>query len=150
MIRIIDGLPERVCRQAHRFQRKPKAKWSGQRIVTTTCKKDGVLFTELRNGSRRGRLPEIRAEIVRELIELTGMPIADVARQVGIWISRASKILTRDSVQLVNSVRDTRRTISFHILFFDVLIEKVRVPFFSSHDYDDLLFAQLITLATLR
>jgi hypothetical protein len=46
------------------------------------------------NGSRRGRLPEIGAPIVRGLIENHEMPIADGARRVNLDI-RTSKILTR-------------------------------------------------------
>ncbi|HEY7553319.1 MAG TPA: hypothetical protein VIH18_00810, partial [Candidatus Binatia bacterium] len=40
-----------------------------------------VSLTELRNGSRGGQLPEIRVQIVRNLVENYGMAIADVARQ---------------------------------------------------------------------
>jgi hypothetical protein len=50
---------------------------------------------ELRNGSRRGRLPQVAADIVRGLVQNYGMPIADVARQVRISTSGASKILIR-------------------------------------------------------
>jgi hypothetical protein len=57
--------------------------------------KSGVSLTELRSGSRRGRLPSVRAGMVRALVENYGMPIAEVARQVGISISGTSKILTR-------------------------------------------------------
>jgi hypothetical protein len=51
-------------------------------------------LTELRNGSRRGRLPEVRSNIVGRLVESHGMPIADVAGQVALSASGASKILT--------------------------------------------------------
>jgi hypothetical protein len=53
---------------------------------------------ELRNGSRRSRLPKIRTQIVRGLVEHYGMLLADVARRVGISIFSASNILTRASV----------------------------------------------------
>jgi hypothetical protein len=51
-------------------------------------------LTELRTGSRRDRLPEIRAGIVRGLTENYGTPIADVARQVGISTSGRPPNLT--------------------------------------------------------
>jgi hypothetical protein len=52
-----------------------------------------VSLTELRSGSRRGRLPAVR--IVRGLVENYGVGIAEIARQVGISTSGVSKILTR-------------------------------------------------------
>jgi hypothetical protein len=57
-------------------------------------------------GSCRRRLPEVRAEIVRRLVENYGMPIANVARQVGISTSGASNHPDKRFVQLVNSVPD--------------------------------------------
>lgn len=68
---------------------------SAERVVAAACKKNGVSLTELRSGSRRGRLPAVRAEIVRGLVENYGVAIAEAARQVGISTSGASKILTR-------------------------------------------------------
>jgi REP element-mobilizing transposase RayT len=52
-------------------------------------------FTELRSGSRRGRLPAVRTKIVRGLVENYGVGVAEIARQVGISTSGVSKILTR-------------------------------------------------------
>jgi hypothetical protein len=57
--------------------------------------KSGVSLTELRSGSRRGRLPEVRANIVQGLVEDYGLALAEVARQVGISTSGVSKIMTR-------------------------------------------------------
>lgn len=72
-----------------------KGNRSAERVIVAACKKNGVSLTELRSGSRRGRLPAVRAEIVRGLVENYGVAIAEVARQVGISTSGASKILTR-------------------------------------------------------
>jgi hypothetical protein len=66
-----------------------------ERVVAAACKKNGVSLTEPRSGSRRGRLPSVRADIVRALVENYGVAVAEVARQVGISTSGASKILTR-------------------------------------------------------
>lgn len=68
---------------------------STERMIAAACKKNGMSVTELRSGSRRGRLPVVRAEIVRGLVENYGVAIAEVARQMGISTSGASKILTR-------------------------------------------------------
>ena len=64
-----------------------------QEPVTATCKARSVA-DRLRNGSRRDRLPPVRAEIVRGLVENYGMPITYVARRVRISTSVASKVLT--------------------------------------------------------
>jgi hypothetical protein len=64
-------------------------------MVAEGCKKSGVSLTELRSGSRRGRLPEVRANIVQGLVEDYGLALAEVARQVGISTSGVSKIMTR-------------------------------------------------------
>jgi len=59
------------------------------------CNKCGVSLTELRSGSRGGRLTTLRTKIVRELVENYGVGVADVTRHVGISTSGVSKILTR-------------------------------------------------------
>jgi hypothetical protein len=65
------------------------------RVVAEECKKSGVSLTELRSGSRRGRLPAVSTKIVRELVENYGVGGTDAARHVGISTSGVSKILTR-------------------------------------------------------
>jgi putative transposase len=72
-----------------------KTKRYAERVVAAACKKDGISLTELRSGSRRGKLPAVRVKIVQGLVEDYGVPIAEVARQVGISTSGVSKILTR-------------------------------------------------------
>ena len=66
-----------------------------ERVVAEECKKSGVSLTELRSGSRRGRLPAVRTKIVHGLVENHGVGVAEIARQVGISTSGVSKILTR-------------------------------------------------------
>src|SRR5262245_43210008 len=45
----------------------------------------------------RGRLPAVRTNIVRGLVENYGVGVAEIVRQVGISTSRVSKILMRTS-----------------------------------------------------
>jgi hypothetical protein len=54
-----------------------------------------VSLTELRSGSRRGRLPAVRTKIVPRLVENYGVMGAEIVRQVGISTSCVSKILSR-------------------------------------------------------
>jgi DNA-binding phage protein len=72
-----------------------KIKRRAERVVAEICKKSGVSLTELRSGSRRGELPAVRVKIARALVEDYGLPIAEIARQVGISTSGVSKILSR-------------------------------------------------------
>ena len=68
-----------------------KAKRYAERMVAETCKKVGVSRAALRSGSRRGKLPAVRVKIVQGLVEDYGVPIAELARQVGISTSRVSR-----------------------------------------------------------
>ncbi|MBI2533802.1 MAG: hypothetical protein HYW03_16560 [Deltaproteobacteria bacterium] len=90
---------ERVLTEAEaRVQRQQAARrQSGrvERVIAEACKKNGASLTELRSGSRRGKLPTIRAALVSKLVEDFGVAIAEVARQLGISTSGVSKILTR-------------------------------------------------------
>ena len=90
---------ERVIREAEsRMQREFPASERDkkvERVVAEECKKRKVSLTELRSGSRRGRLPEVRAELSRKLVEDYGIAIAEIARQVGVSTSAISKSLTR-------------------------------------------------------
>jgi putative transposase len=90
---------ERILREADtrmlKQNRLKKTKRHAERVVAEACKKNDVSLTELRSGSRRGKLPTVRVKIVQGLVEAYGMPIAEVARQVGISTSGVSKILTR-------------------------------------------------------
>ena len=80
------ALRQHVARKRSRY---------AERVVAEECKKSGVSLTELRSGSRRGRLPTVRTKIVRSLVENYGVAVAEIARQVGISTSGVSKILTR-------------------------------------------------------
>ena len=77
-----------------------KTKRYAERVVAMACKKDSVSLTELRSGSRRGKLPAVRVKIVQKLVEAYGVPIAETARQTGISTSGVSKILSRLSNSL--------------------------------------------------
>jgi REP element-mobilizing transposase RayT len=89
--RILREADARALRQ-HAAKRKYRY---AERVVAEECKKSGVSLTELRSGSRRGRLPAVRTKIVRGLVENYGVGVAEIARQVGISTSGVSKILTR-------------------------------------------------------
>ena len=90
---------ERIIREAEmRIQRQYSGKERGrkvERLIAEECKKRKVSLTELRNGSRRGEIPAVRAEVSRKLVEDCGITIAEIARQVGVSTSAISKSLAR-------------------------------------------------------
>jgi hypothetical protein len=92
---------ERVIRAAEaRMQRQYTARERGQsveRLIAEECKKRKVSLTELRSGSRRGVIAAFRGHVSRKLVEGYGIPIAEVARQVGVSTSAISKSLRRNS-----------------------------------------------------
>jgi putative transposase len=90
---------ERIIREAEaRMQRQYSAKERGskvERLIAEECKRRKVSLTELRNGSRRGTIPTVRAQLSRKLVEDFGIPMAEIARQVGVSTSAISKSLAR-------------------------------------------------------
>ncbi|MFB3887684.1 MAG: hypothetical protein ACE144_20890, partial [Thermodesulfobacteriota bacterium] len=50
---------------------------------------------ELRMGSRRGEIPRVRSGIAQRLVKELGVPLAEVARLLGVSTSAISKIMQR-------------------------------------------------------
>ena len=90
---------ERIMREAETQAQRQYATKERDRtvahLIADACKKQKVSMTELRSGSRRGKIPEVRALIARRLVEAHGVAMAEVARQVGVSTSGISKSLTR-------------------------------------------------------
>lgn len=66
-----------------------------QRVIADMCQKHKVTVQELRSGSRHGRTARARAEIIQRLVKRHGLPLAEIARQVGISTSGVSRSLGR-------------------------------------------------------
>jgi REP element-mobilizing transposase RayT len=66
-----------------------------QRAIGEMCRKHKVAVQELRSGSRRGRTAQARGEIIQRLVKRHGLPLAEIARQVGISTSGVSRVLSR-------------------------------------------------------
>jgi REP element-mobilizing transposase RayT len=66
-----------------------------QKFLEERCKKEGISLRELQRGSRRGTIPEIRSDLVLELARERGLPLAEIARQLGVSTSAISQILRR-------------------------------------------------------
>jgi len=72
-----------------------------QKVIASTCKKEGVAVKELLGGSRRAVVSKVRSNLTLTLIEKHGLPPAEVARQLGVTISSVSKTISRARTKLV-------------------------------------------------
>ena len=69
-----------------------------QTIVEERCREGGVQPLELQKGHRRQEVTEVRARIVRQLVNELGVSLTEVARHLGVSASAISKILRRKNV----------------------------------------------------
>ncbi len=56
-------------------------------VIDRACQKAGVSAPELRGGSRRGPLSQLRATLAHQLVVDCGLALAEVARQLGVTSS---------------------------------------------------------------
>ena len=95
----VDDFVERILKDAD-----PKVRYSFpplrirervEKLIEESCKQNGIHRAELRAGSRRGRIPQLRLELARRILREFGLPLADIARELGVSTSAISKMLTR-------------------------------------------------------
>jgi REP element-mobilizing transposase RayT len=67
---------------------------AGKKILNA-CNREKISVEELRGGSRRGRVSDLRARLAIELVKDYGMTLAEAARQLGVSTSAISKIFAR-------------------------------------------------------
>jgi hypothetical protein len=65
------------------------------RFIEERCKKEGISVRELQMGSRRGVNAKIRSDFAWKLAREWGIPLAEIARQLGVSTSAISQILRR-------------------------------------------------------
>jgi REP element-mobilizing transposase RayT len=101
---------ERVLKETERrrkqWYRGRPLKKKVEKLLTAMCQKHKVTVQELRSGSRHGRTSQARADLIQSLVKRHGLPLAEIARQVGISTSGVSRVLSRraELVKLVNDV----------------------------------------------
>jgi REP element-mobilizing transposase RayT len=66
------------------------------KLIQEICKNKKVNIAELKGGSRRGEIPEIRAYLAKLLPKYYGLTFAETARQLGVTTSAVSKIYSRN------------------------------------------------------
>lgn len=68
-----------------------------EQFIRQACKKEKINIKELQSGSRRVPIPQIRIQIARKLVEDHGVPLAEIARQLGVSTSAICKTLKRSA-----------------------------------------------------
>jgi len=71
-------------------------KINANKRILEVCKQEGFNIEQLKGGSRRGRIPEVRTKLAKELVKDYGLTLAETARQLGVSTSAISKIFARN------------------------------------------------------
>ncbi len=64
-------------------------------LIEETCRKERINSHELKMGSRRGRIATVRSDLACQLVTELGIPLAEIARHLGVSTSAISKTLKR-------------------------------------------------------
>jgi chromosomal replication initiation ATPase DnaA len=64
-------------------------------LIRTICRRENISVEELRAGSRRKRVAAVRARLAVHLVTRLGLPLADLARQLGVSTSGIAKAVGR-------------------------------------------------------
>jgi REP element-mobilizing transposase RayT len=89
--RILGEANERVKYQLSGSAARERA----HRLINEKCAREGVNINELRTGSRRGSISQLRSELAFQLVNEFGIPLAETGRQLGVSTSAISKMLMR-------------------------------------------------------
>ncbi len=90
--RIVDKEADEKTRGAYTVRERKKRV---EQLIMGRCKKGNVSVSELKGGSRRETIPQVRVEIANSSVDKYGLPLAEIARQVGVSTSAISKALKR-------------------------------------------------------
>jgi hypothetical protein len=63
--------------------------------IRTICRNEGINVEELKSGSRRAGVSNVRSRLALWLVEDFGIPLAEAGRQLGVSTSAVSKIIRR-------------------------------------------------------
>jgi hypothetical protein len=90
--RILDEAEER---QKHHFSASDR-RLKVREIITKICEEEDFNQAELRSGSRRRAISQLRSRLARQLVDVHGIPMAMAARELGVSTSAISKIIRGD------------------------------------------------------
>ena len=89
--RVIKEADDRVSSQFEGLARKQKTR----EIIQKICDQEHSNVLEVKAGSRRRSVCRVRSQVAHELVETYGVPLAEVARHVGVSTSAISKMLRK-------------------------------------------------------
>jgi REP element-mobilizing transposase RayT len=93
------GFVEEVLKEADRNLRRQlrlKERWKQiDRVIREMCESEGVSEEELRSGGQRRRVSELRAKVCYHLSHDFGIPMAEIARHVGVSASAVVKSIQK-------------------------------------------------------
>jgi putative transposase len=97
-----DDFVEEILREAegrarHSFSTLIRSK-GVQKLIEATCKKEGISLQEIQMGSRRGAIARVRSQVALKLVQELGIPLAEIARQLGGSTSAVCQILCSKQV----------------------------------------------------
>jgi putative transposase len=102
----VERMPKESSAQMRSWRNRIEGGKSVEERIKRICEMRQVNRKELQMGSRRGTLSQVRSEIAEELVGGLRMPLAEVARALGVSTSAISKLLRRkhqpplDAIQL--------------------------------------------------
>jgi hypothetical protein len=88
---VLSEAEEKLQKQHSVRERKKKV----EEVIAEWCRKGKVTVAEVRSGSRHGLVSRVRAGIATALVEEHGVPMAEIARHIGVSTSAVSKIYSR-------------------------------------------------------
>ena len=65
------------------------------RLIRAMCDREGISMSELKSGSRRGKISEVRSHLAVRMVEDCGLSLAATARELGVSTSGISRLLER-------------------------------------------------------
>jgi hypothetical protein len=88
---------EKILREADKgLKRQLQSRGKKDRIdelIERVCQKEGIESEELRNGGKRKKVCRVRARIAYQLNHEMGIPLAEIARHVGVCTSAVAKAI---------------------------------------------------------
>jgi len=93
---VVRDADERIRRQIGDDAHEKK----GQEFIERACRSENVNPKELRMGSRRGGIGPLRAQIASQLVKQYGLPLAEVARQLGVTTAAIASSLRRKKTKV--------------------------------------------------
>ncbi len=88
-----------ILREADRSQRRQlklgERRRSTDEVIKRMCEEEGIREEELRNGGQRREVSRLRAKISSHLCHEMGIPMAEIARHVGVCGSAILKAIQR-------------------------------------------------------